>query len=77
MHERCIGKLTERTMNLRMGISKRLPILPCLSGEIRNDEEPFGEKMERLTVELAEQFDKSEELKEQIKKNFEVLGYGL
>ena len=45
--------------------------------EVEGDGEPFGEKMERLTAELAEQFKKSEELKVQIKKNLEVLGYGL
>ena len=44
--------------------------------EVEGDEEPFEEKMERLTAELAVQFEKSEELKEQIKKNLEVFGYG-
>ena len=44
--------------------------------EVEGDGEPFNEKMGRLTAELSAQFDKSEELKEQIKKNLEELGYG-
>ena len=44
--------------------------------EVEGDGEPFKEKMERLTAELDEQFEKSEELKEEIKKNLEELGYG-
>ena len=35
------------------------------------DSEPFAEKMERLKASLVDQFDKGEELKEQIIKNFE------
>lgn len=35
------------------------------------DSEPFEEKMERLKVTLMEQFEKGEELKQQILKNFE------
>ena len=45
--------------------------------EVEGDGEPFGEKMERLKAELAEQFKKSKELKVQIKKNLEALGYEL
>ena len=45
--------------------------------EVEGDGELIGEKMERLTAELAEQFKKSEELKVQIKKNMEALGYEL
>ena len=44
--------------------------------EVEGDGEPFAEKMERLSAQLAEQFDRSELLKEQIKKNLEELGYG-
>jgi len=44
--------------------------------EVEGDSQPFVEKMERLTAELDEQFKKSEELKAQIKKNLEELGYG-
>jgi len=43
--------------------------------EEEEDTEPFEEKMERLTSELAEQFEKSKELEEEIKKNLEGLGY--
>jgi type I restriction enzyme M protein len=45
--------------------------------EVEDDGEPFEEKMERLTLELAEQFERSEELKGQIKANLEELGYGV
>lgn len=45
--------------------------------EVEGDGEPFEEKMERLTAQLAEQFEKSEELKTQIKANMEELGYGV
>jgi type I restriction enzyme M protein len=45
--------------------------------EVEGDGEPLEEKMERLTAELVEQFDKSEELKDQIKKNLAELGYEL
>jgi len=45
--------------------------------EIEDDGEPFEEKMERLTAELAELFEKSEELKKQIKANLEEQGYGI
>ena len=44
--------------------------------EIAEDDEPFEEKMERLTSELAEQFKKSAKLEEEIRKNLEALGYG-
>jgi type I restriction enzyme M protein len=44
--------------------------------ELEDDAEPFEEKMERLTKQLAEQFRQAEELKEQIKANLEELGYG-
>jgi type I restriction enzyme M protein len=44
--------------------------------EIEDDAEPFEEKMDRLTKQLAAQFEKSEELKGQIKANLEELGYG-
>ena len=45
--------------------------------EVEDDGEPFEEKMVRLTAELAEQFERSEELKVQIKANLEELGYGV
>lgn len=44
--------------------------------EIKDDGEPFEEKIERLTAQLAEQFEKSEELKKWIKTNLEELRYG-
>jgi type I restriction enzyme M protein len=39
------------------------------------DEEPFEVKMERLSADLRENFQKSNELQEQIKENLEVLGF--
>lgn len=43
--------------------------------EVEEDDEMFEEKMKRLTTELAEQFKKSKELEEEIKKNLEGIGY--
>ncbi|WP_297672830.1 class I SAM-dependent DNA methyltransferase [Slackia sp.] len=40
------------------------------------DDEPFDEKMARLTGELAKCFEESNRLQEQIKKNLEAIGYG-
>ncbi len=39
------------------------------------DDEPFGDKMKRLTTELGGMFTKSHELEEQIKKNLEGIGF--
>lgn len=44
--------------------------------EVEDDGEPFDEKMVRLTAELAEQFERGNELKMQVKANLEALGYG-
>ena len=44
------------------------------AAEIEDDGEPFEEKMERLTSELAEQFAESDRLEERIKVNLEGLG---
>jgi type I restriction enzyme M protein len=41
------------------------------------DDEPFEEKMTRLTSELAEQFKESRELEDKIRRNLEELGYEL
>ena len=38
--------------------------------------EEFEEKMEKLTSELAEQFEMSKELEDEIKKNLERIGFG-
>jgi len=43
--------------------------------EVEDDGEPFEEKMERLTVKLAEQFRESERLEEEIRGNLKELGY--
>ncbi len=43
------------------------------SEEVEEDDEPFAEKMERLTSELHEQFAKSHELEAKIKENLENL----
>ncbi|MDD5778609.1 MAG: class I SAM-dependent DNA methyltransferase [Candidatus Thermoplasmatota archaeon] len=45
--------------------------------EEEEDEEPFEEKMERLTAELAEQFEKSRKLEDEIRKNLRTIGYEL
>ncbi len=42
-----------------------------------DDGEPFGEKMERLTLQLSEQFVRSRELEEKIKENLKRIGYEL
>jgi len=44
--------------------------------EQEDNGEPFAEKMQRLTAQLAEQFAESAKLEAQIKKNMEGLGYG-
>lgn len=41
------------------------------------DDEPFAEKMQRLTAQLAKQFEKSAELEAEIKKNLAGLGYAI
>lgn len=41
------------------------------------DDEPFQDKMTRLTSELAEQFAESAELENRIRRNLEELGYGV
>ncbi|MEQ8222444.1 MAG: class I SAM-dependent DNA methyltransferase [Candidatus Eremiobacterota bacterium] len=46
-------------------------------GESEEDEEPFDEKMKRLTGDLAEQLKRSDELTEEIRKNLESIGYGI
>jgi len=45
--------------------------------EQEDDGEPFEEKMVRLTSELSEQFAKSKELEEQIRKALGGIGYGV
>lgn len=45
--------------------------------DAEEDDEPFDEKMARLTSELAKCFEESNRLQEQIKKNLEAIGYGI
>ena len=45
--------------------------------EKEENDEPFEEKMERLTSELSDMFEQSHELEDKIKKNLEALGYDL
>jgi len=45
--------------------------------ETEDDGEPFEDKMERLTSELAEQFTKSRKLEEEIRENLKGIGYEL
>jgi len=44
--------------------------------EVEDDDEPFDEKMKRLTRQLSEQMKESEVLDDQIKENLKGLGYG-
>lgn len=44
--------------------------------DVEEDDEPFDDKMKRLTGELSELFEESDRLQEQIKKNLEAIGYG-
>ncbi len=44
--------------------------------EAEEDDEPFDEKMARLTGEIGKCFEESNRLQEQIKKNLEAIGYG-
>jgi type I restriction enzyme M protein len=44
--------------------------------EREEDDEPFEEKMLRLTDQLYEQFTESQRLEAEIRKNLEDLGYG-
>jgi len=43
--------------------------------DIEDDGEPFEDKMERLTSELAEQFTKSRKLEDEIRENLKGIGY--
>lgn len=43
--------------------------------EVQGDGEPFEEKMTRLTGELAEQFAKSQQLEEEIRRNLKKIGF--
>ncbi len=43
--------------------------------EVEEDDEPFEEKMTRLTSELAEMFKQSHALEEEIRKNLGAMGY--
>ena len=43
--------------------------------EAEEDDEPFEEKMARLTSELSGMFKKNHELEEEIRKNLEAIGY--
>jgi len=45
--------------------------------EQEEDSEPFSEKMTRLTVQLKGQFEESDRLEGEIKKNLAGLGYGI
>lgn len=44
--------------------------------EAEEDDEPFDEKMQRLTGELRKCFDESNRLQKEIEKNLEAIGYG-
>jgi len=44
--------------------------------EIEDDDEPFGEKMQRLVAQLNEQFAESRKLEKTIRSNMEGSGYG-
>jgi type I restriction enzyme M protein len=44
--------------------------------QVEEDDEPFEEKMKRLTAKLDEQFDESSQIEKSIRENLKVLGYG-
>ena len=44
--------------------------------DVEEDDEPFEEKMQRLTTELGKMFEESNQLQEQIRKNMEAIGFG-
>ena len=44
--------------------------------ELEGNAEPFEEKMQQLVAELAELFERAEDLRDEIKANLEELGYG-
>ena len=44
--------------------------------ELEDDDEPFEEKMDRLTRQLYKQFAESDMLEATIKMNLEALGHG-
>lgn len=44
--------------------------------DVKEDDEPFEEKMQRLTTELGKMFEESDRLQEQIRKNMEAIGFG-
>jgi len=46
-------------------------------GEQKEDDEPFEQKMKRLTLELSEMFEESKRLEEEIRKQLEKIGFGL
>ena len=46
------------------------------AAELEEDDEPFGEKMARLTKELEAQFEESDKLKKAIRKSLKNLTYG-
>ena len=43
--------------------------------EQEEDDEPFDEKMSRLTTELSQMFAKSHELEDEIRKKLGAIGY--
>jgi len=45
--------------------------------DVEEDSEPFEQKMERITADLSEQFAKSKELEDSIRKSLEGIGYGI
>lgn len=45
--------------------------------DVEEDDEPFDDKIKRITGELADLFEESNRLQEQIKKNLEAIGYGM
>jgi type I restriction enzyme M protein len=51
--------------------------LPPHITHVEEDGEPFEEKIQRLTAELAAQFKRARELEEEIGKNLAGIGYGL
>ena len=69
-------KAVEREKELKTTNGRRWLKAEIEAGRARQaGDEPFDEKMKRLTSELGQMFTKSHELEEQIKKNLEGIGW--
>ena len=70
----CAGVATKRIAEHGFVLTPGRYVGAAVSDE---DDEPFDDKMKRLTAELAEQFAAGRSLEEEIRTNLGSLGYGL